>query len=60
MTDPKPKFALIAHPLDMPLFRAYINFLKPGKTFKDEILLKLFEWTPSYRARSLTDLSSTE
>jgi fatty aldehyde-generating acyl-ACP reductase len=57
MTDHAPKFALIGHPLDMPLFRAYINFLKPGKAFKDELLLKLFEWTPSYTARSWTGLT---
>jgi fatty aldehyde-generating acyl-ACP reductase len=57
MTDSKPKFALIGHPLDMPLYRAYINFLKPGKTFRDELILKLFEWTPSYKASSWTDIS---
>ncbi len=57
MTDSKPKFALIGHPLDMPLYRAYINYLKPGKTFRDELILKLFEWTPSYKASSWTDIS---
>ncbi|MBN1131110.1 MAG: hypothetical protein JXA71_19125 [Chitinispirillaceae bacterium] len=45
----RPKFALIAHPTDLPLFRSYIDFLKPGKTFRDELILKLFEWTPSYK-----------
>jgi fatty aldehyde-generating acyl-ACP reductase len=57
MTDPKPKFALIGHPLDMPLYRAYINYLKPGKSFRDELILKLFEWTPSYKASSWNDIS---
>ena len=61
-TDPHmaaliPKFALIGHPLDLPLFRAYINYLKPGKTFRDELILKLFEWTPAYKAASWSDVS---
>ena len=56
--DPlKPKFALIGHPADLPLFRAYINYLKPGKTFRDELILKLFEWTPSYKASSWSNVS---
>jgi fatty aldehyde-generating acyl-ACP reductase len=51
MNPSRPKFALIGHPTDLPLFRAYINYLKPGKTFRDELILKLFEWTPPYKAR---------
>ncbi|MBN2037233.1 MAG: hypothetical protein JW768_10870 [Chitinispirillaceae bacterium] len=57
MNTPRPKFALIGHPADLPLFRAYINFLKPGKTFRDELILKLFEWTPPYKAVSWSGVS---
>jgi fatty aldehyde-generating acyl-ACP reductase len=57
MCDSRLKFALIGHPLDLPLFRAYINFLKPGKTFRDELILKLFEWTPPYKAASWNGVS---
>lgn len=57
MSASRPKFALIGHPADLPLFRAYINYLKPGKAFRDELILKLFEWTPPYKAVSWTDVS---
>jgi fatty aldehyde-generating acyl-ACP reductase len=57
MSAPRPKFALIGHPADLPLFRAYINYLKPGKTFRDELILKLFEWTPPYKASSWNGIS---
>jgi fatty aldehyde-generating acyl-ACP reductase len=50
MDPSRPKFALIGHPTDLPLFREYIRFLKPGKTFRDELIVKLFEWTPPYTA----------
>jgi fatty aldehyde-generating acyl-ACP reductase len=57
MSTSRPRFALIGHPADLPLFRAYINYLKPGKTFRDELILKLFEWTPSYKAVSWSGVS---
>jgi fatty aldehyde-generating acyl-ACP reductase len=57
MSSSRPRFALIGHPADLPLFRAYINFLKPGKTFRDELILKLFEWTPPYKAVSWSGVS---
>ncbi|MGA2506329.1 MAG: hypothetical protein ABSF80_02520 [Chitinispirillaceae bacterium] len=57
MSTSRPRFALIGHPADLPLFRAYINYLKPGKTFRDELLLKLFEWTPAYKAVSWNGVS---
>jgi predicted amino acid dehydrogenase len=57
MSASRPRFALIGHPADLPLFRAYINYLKPGKTFRDELILKLFEWTPSYKAVSWNGVS---
>jgi fatty aldehyde-generating acyl-ACP reductase len=47
----KNKFALIAHPPELALYRKYIRFLKPEKSFRDELILKLFEWTPSYTVR---------
>jgi fatty aldehyde-generating acyl-ACP reductase len=53
----RPKFALIGHPTDLSLFRSYINFLKPGKTFRDELILKLFEWTPAYKVKDLSGIS---
>ena len=57
MHSPRPKFALIGHPTDLPLFRAYIKHLKPEKTFRDELILKLFEWTPAYKASNWNDVS---
>jgi fatty aldehyde-generating acyl-ACP reductase len=51
------KFACIAHPTDLPLFRSYMRFLKPEKTFRDELLLKLFEWTPAYKIREFIDVT---
>jgi predicted amino acid dehydrogenase len=53
----KSKVALIGHPPDMDMFRAYIGSLKPGRAFRDDLLLKLFEWTPSYKVKSLADMS---
>jgi len=53
----KGKFALIAHPLDMDMYREYIRFLKPDKTYKDQLLLKLFEWTPSYKVKEWRNYS---
>jgi fatty aldehyde-generating acyl-ACP reductase len=52
-----PRFALIVHPIDLSLFRTYIHFLKPGKTFRDELLLKLFEWTPAYKVKDFFGIS---
>ncbi len=51
----KGKFALIGHPPDMDVFRSYVRHLKPDREFKDELLLKLFEWTPSYKVKDLVD-----
>ncbi len=48
---PEGKFALIAHPPDMDLYRAYIKHLKPDKTYNDALLLKLFEWAPAYKIK---------
>jgi len=51
------KIALIGHPADMNLYRSYIKHLKPDKTFKDQLLLKLFEWTPAYKVKEWNALS---
>lgn len=53
----KGKFALIGHPPDIGLFRKYIRYLKPEKTFRDELILKLFEWTPAYKISEWNDIS---
>jgi fatty aldehyde-generating acyl-ACP reductase len=53
----KTKVAFVGHPADMPLFRAYIRHLRPDKTYRDELLIKLFEWTPSYQVTEWKDLS---
>jgi len=53
----KGKFALIGHPLDMQQYRDYIHFLKPEKTFKDKLLMKLFEWAPSYKLKEWQDVT---
>jgi predicted amino acid dehydrogenase len=45
----KGSVAFIGHPADMGLYRAYIRHLKPDKTYSDKLLLKLFEWAPSYK-----------
>jgi predicted amino acid dehydrogenase len=55
--QPKGKVAFIGHPADMDLFRAYIRHLKPDKTYRDELLLKLFEWTPSYKVTEWKNLT---
>jgi predicted amino acid dehydrogenase len=41
----------------MDLYRAYIRFLKPDKTYDDKLLIKLFEWAPSYKVTEWHDLS---
>ena len=45
----KGSVAFIGHPADMDLYRAYIRHLKPNKTYSDKLLIKLFEWAPSYK-----------
>lgn len=55
-----PKVAFIAHPVDIKIFRDYIHFLKPDKTYRDELLVKLFEWMPPYKIKDFTGLSSQD
>jgi fatty aldehyde-generating acyl-ACP reductase len=51
------KTAFIAHPLDADLFKSYIRFLRPDKSYRDEFLIKLFEWTPSFKIKEFSNLS---
>ncbi len=51
------KVAFVAHPADMEMYRSYIRFLKPDKTYDDKLLLKLFEWSPSYKVTEWTNLT---
>ena len=55
-SPPRQKCAFIAHPVDLNLFRSYVRFLKPDKSYRDELLIKLFEWMPSYKAKEFFDL----
>lgn len=50
------KVGFIGHPQDMEMFRGYVRYLRPDKTYRDELLLKLFEWTPSYKVTGWADL----
>ncbi|MFC1584029.1 hypothetical protein ACFL5V_00630 [Fibrobacterota bacterium] len=51
------KFALIGHPPDAELFRTYMKYLKPDKTFDDDLIIKLFEWTPAYKVKEWKNYS---
>ena len=51
------KTAFIAHPLDADQFRLFIRFLRPDKSYRDEFLIKLFEWTPSFKIKEFSNLS---
>ena len=53
----KQKTAFIGHPTDIGIFRSYVRFLKPTKTYRDEFLIKLFEWTPPYKTKDFPGLS---
>jgi fatty aldehyde-generating acyl-ACP reductase len=50
------KTAFIVHPPDLDLFRSYIRFLKPDKSYRNELLIKLFEWTPSFKVKEFPQL----
>ena len=57
MTQSTRKVGFIGHPTDMDMFRGYIRHLKPDKVYRDGLLLKLFEWTPSYKVTEWQGLS---
>ena len=50
------KTAFIVHPPDAHLFKSYIHFLRPDKSYRNELLIKLFEWTPSYKVKEFSNL----
>jgi fatty aldehyde-generating acyl-ACP reductase len=50
------KTAFIVHPTDADLFKAYIRYLKPEKSYRSEFLIKLFEWTPSFKINEFSQL----
>jgi predicted amino acid dehydrogenase len=61
-STPVSKFACIGHPTDVEQFRSYVNALRAGhnfpeKAFKDKLLIKLFEWTPSFKVRDISHVS---
>jgi|WetSurMetagenome_2_1015567.scaffolds.fasta_scaffold223598_1 fatty aldehyde-generating acyl-ACP reductase len=53
------KTAFIGHPMDIDFFRSYVRFLKPEKSYRNELLLKLFEWSPSYKIKEFSRLGFT-
>jgi fatty aldehyde-generating acyl-ACP reductase len=50
------KTAFIVHPPDLELFRSFVRFLKPDKSYRNEFLIKLFEWTPSFKVKDFSRL----
>jgi fatty aldehyde-generating acyl-ACP reductase len=52
----QPKVAFIGHPTDINLFRNYVKFLRPDKVYNDQLVMKLFEWAPSYPMKHWDDL----
>ncbi len=53
------KTAFIVHPTDANTFETYIRFLKPDKSYRNELLLKLFEWSPAYKIKDFHRLGFT-
>ncbi len=51
------KTAFIVHPVDIDIFRSYIHSLRPDKSYSNEFLIKLFEWTPPYKVKEFSNLS---
>lgn len=56
------KFACIGHPTDVDQFRGFVNTLRTfeslsPKSFDSRLLIKLFEWTPSFKAKDLKQVS---
>ncbi len=56
----RPKAALIGHPPDADLFRSFVRMLRPDKTWRDELLVKLFEWAHPFQAGTLPDIWLSE
>ena len=56
------KFACIGHPADVDQFRGFVNTLRTGenlppKAFNSRLLIKLFEWTPSFKVKDIHRVS---
>lgn len=52
-------FAVIGHPYNLQHLIRILKFFKPDlKLPKENLLIKLFEWTPSYEARHITNFRS--
>jgi predicted amino acid dehydrogenase len=52
----KETIAFIAHPQNLKYFRSYIKHLRPDKYYNDDLLIKLFEWTPPYKVKQWKDI----
>lgn len=56
----RPDFTLIGHPFDLDHLYRYLQHLKPDfKRPSDQLLLKLFEWTPPYQDKKIEIKSRT-
>lgn len=42
------------------MFRSFVRFLRPDKTWRDELLVKLFEWAHPFQVGSLPDIRLNE
>jgi fatty aldehyde-generating acyl-ACP reductase len=51
-----PKVAFIGHPTSLEQFQSYMRVLKPEKKYRDQLALKLFEWTSSYIVKEFANL----
>ncbi|MBL0716771.1 MAG: hypothetical protein JJV89_01870 [Desulfosarcina sp.] len=56
----RPDFTLIGHPFDLDHLCRYLQYHKPDfKRPSDQLLLKLFEWTPPYQDQKIKLKSKT-
>ena len=60
MLEEKTDFTLIGHPFDLDHLYRYLQYHKPDfKRTSDQLLLKLFEWTPPYPDQKIELKSKT-
>jgi len=50
------KVAFVGHPASIEQFRAYMRVLKPEKEYRDQLIIKLFEWTSPYIVKEFSNL----
>ncbi|MBD3422689.1 MAG: hypothetical protein GF398_21450 [Chitinivibrionales bacterium] len=50
------KTALVIHPI-LDIYQSNLQYLKPGKKYKDELLIKLIEWSPPIRFKTYENLT---